>query len=132
MKKCPKCKVEKDESCFSKNKSTADGLSWNCRVCRALAYKAYSISHAGRVAHSRAVRQYQASEKGRAAYRASTAAYCGSEKGKAKRREYYRSPAGRATLKRYRDRVRLRRLAVAVPAVPPAPAQAGFPGTPLP
>lgn len=37
MKKCSKCKVEKDLSEFSKNKSTNDGFHYSCKSC----YKEY-------------------------------------------------------------------------------------------
>ena len=33
MKKCSKCEIEKDESEFSKRKSSIDGLYWNCKKC---------------------------------------------------------------------------------------------------
>ena len=35
MKICTKCKVEKDESLFSKNRSRCDGLSSICKDCHA-------------------------------------------------------------------------------------------------
>jgi hypothetical protein len=34
MKICSKCKIEKDLSCFSKNKWQRDGLSHYCKVCK--------------------------------------------------------------------------------------------------
>jgi len=34
MKKCCKCKIEKDISNFSKNKSTKDGFSYECKSCK--------------------------------------------------------------------------------------------------
>ena len=34
MKVCSKCKIEKDESEFNKNKSTKSGLSRYCKECR--------------------------------------------------------------------------------------------------
>lgn len=33
MKKCTACGIEKDESCFSKDKYTNDGLSYRCKEC---------------------------------------------------------------------------------------------------
>ena len=33
MKTCPKCKKEKDESCFHKNKIKKDGLTVYCKEC---------------------------------------------------------------------------------------------------
>lgn len=35
MKHCNKCKIEKDESNFSKNLSRKDGLQNRCKECRA-------------------------------------------------------------------------------------------------
>lgn len=34
MKKCSKCKLEKDETEFNKNKSKKDGLSTECKLCK--------------------------------------------------------------------------------------------------
>jgi 5-methylcytosine-specific restriction endonuclease McrA len=34
MKKCSKCKIEKDENEFNKNKSKKDGLSTECKLCK--------------------------------------------------------------------------------------------------
>ena len=39
MKTCPKCKIEKDESEFSKDKYREDGLVSQCKACRAEHYK---------------------------------------------------------------------------------------------
>jgi hypothetical protein len=36
MKKCTKCGIEKDESCFGKNKSRKSGLQEQCKDCRKL------------------------------------------------------------------------------------------------
>jgi len=38
-KVCPKCKIEKDISMFSKNKCTKDGYQWCCRDCRSIKTK---------------------------------------------------------------------------------------------
>lgn len=37
MKTCTKCKVEKDLSCFRKNKCNKDGLQFQCKECHSLA-----------------------------------------------------------------------------------------------
>ncbi|MDD4242748.1 MAG: hypothetical protein PHG08_00410 [Bacilli bacterium] len=45
MKKCSKCGVEKDESEFSKNKNTMDGLQIHCKECVSIYKKDYYISN---------------------------------------------------------------------------------------
>ena len=38
MKVCSKCKIEKDESLFSKRKANSDGLCSSCKECDSLYY----------------------------------------------------------------------------------------------
>ncbi|MDD3443180.1 MAG: HNH endonuclease [Sulfurimonas denitrificans] len=38
-KVCRKCKVEQDFSCFSRDKSTKDGLKYECKGCKKLYYQ---------------------------------------------------------------------------------------------
>lgn len=45
MKKCHKCKEELPEECFSKNKSKADGLGTECKVCRKKYMDTYYIQN---------------------------------------------------------------------------------------
>lgn len=42
MKKCSKCKIEKDFSSFGKRKASKDGLSYICKDCKSLLDKEYS------------------------------------------------------------------------------------------
>lgn len=39
MKKCTKCKLDKDESCYVKDKHTASGLTARCKECRGKDFK---------------------------------------------------------------------------------------------
>lgn len=41
MKICTKCKLEKDESCFSKRSEVRSGLQSHCKECRAIPAKTY-------------------------------------------------------------------------------------------
>lgn len=41
MKICTKCKIEKDESCFSKRSEIRSGLQSHCKECRAIPAKIY-------------------------------------------------------------------------------------------
>lgn len=41
MKTCSKCKEEKDESCFFKNKGNKDGLKNTCKLCSSLYNQVY-------------------------------------------------------------------------------------------
>ena len=42
MKKCSKCKVGKENNCFSKRKSSKDGLNGTCKNCCSLVFKNWS------------------------------------------------------------------------------------------
>jgi len=44
MKKCGRCHEVKADEFFSNNKSTKDGLAWDCKVCKAK-HKKSSYSH---------------------------------------------------------------------------------------
>ena len=46
MKYCPRCKTEKDESSFHKNKKRSDGLASYCAAC-SIAYKAEWLAKVG-------------------------------------------------------------------------------------
>jgi hypothetical protein len=69
MKKmCSKCKVEKEETCFFRNKSTSDGRSYWCQVC----FRAYTQSEVARAkakvyrqsaTYLKKAREYRKSEK---------------------------------------------------------------------
>lgn len=45
MKSCSKCKVEKDDSCFAKDKQTKDGLTRSCKECRNANTRRWNASH---------------------------------------------------------------------------------------
>jgi hypothetical protein len=45
MKRCARCKLEKDESGFNKCKQKKDGLSVYCRICKSLEAKKYNIEN---------------------------------------------------------------------------------------
>lgn len=34
MKRCSKCKIEKDFYCFNRDKNNKDGLKYECKLCR--------------------------------------------------------------------------------------------------
>jgi hypothetical protein len=44
-KTCPRCNVEKPVSEFHRNKSRADGLSFECSVCKKQLNKKYRLAH---------------------------------------------------------------------------------------
>jgi hypothetical protein len=54
MKTCTRCKVEKDESLFSKNRKTKDALQHHCKACK-LEYQRNNPNRAGVTAKYRAV-----------------------------------------------------------------------------
>lgn len=48
MKCCSRCKIEKDYTEFSKNKSTTDGLNYQCKIC----FKEYYSKHKDKIIKS--------------------------------------------------------------------------------
>lgn len=100
---CPKCETEKATECFSKDRSTKDGLSCWCRLCRADSQRRRLQTEAGRATHRAAAKRHRNTEHGRAKYlayiktekakesvRKSTRRYRQTERGKAKARENHR------------------------------------------
>ena len=45
MKICGKCELLQHSTEFVKNKNNRDGLSWNCKTCRAIYDKKYSVEN---------------------------------------------------------------------------------------
>lgn len=45
LKKCTKCKIEKEQTEFYKNKNTKDGLDCNCKECRSKINANYYMNH---------------------------------------------------------------------------------------
>jgi len=92
LKTCSRCKLTRPVSEFTKNRSKKDGLSCECRSCKAESQARYLNSDKGRKAVQRAVKKYQATGGGKEAFNKATAKYCASEHGKRKRSEYYSLP----------------------------------------
>ena len=46
MKKCSKCKIEKDINCFNKQNGTKDGLRPSCKLCIKIISQKYYKSNA--------------------------------------------------------------------------------------
>ena len=76
MKACSKCKTEKDQSEFSKNRSKKDGLQDSCKTCKVEQYqdnrteilekqRGYQQTPAGKAAHSRANKKYNQTPAGK-------------------------------------------------------------------
>ena len=65
MKICSKCKVEKSDEEFYKNKKSKDGLRSVCVECK----EEYRLSEKGKEVHRRACSKYQKTEKGKKATR---------------------------------------------------------------
>ena len=63
MKQCSKCKSEKDESEFHKNKSKKDGLDHRCKQCQAAYYAAYYAEHREEIAASGAAYRIEHKEE---------------------------------------------------------------------
>jgi hypothetical protein len=57
MKRCSKCKIEKDETCFHREKSSKDGLRYNCKTCDWNRKKIQQQTPAGRKKHAEAQRK---------------------------------------------------------------------------
>ena len=69
MKYCPKCKVEKGLSEFSKSRSRRDGLQRVCKECCRKYQKEYKQTEAGKETRRKALRKYQQTERGKEAFR---------------------------------------------------------------
>lgn len=82
MKVCSKCKIEKDESEFYKDRVNKDGLQYRCKTCR----KEYSKSEKWKIYKSEYNKKYPKSEKRK-------------EKLLEHRRKYYKSEKGRNNAK---------------------------------
>lgn len=76
MKKCCKCKSERPLDRFAKNKSTKDGLAFECKICT----KAFQDAH--RAANGDAIRAADNARFGTAARQATITKYRNSEKGR--------------------------------------------------
>ena len=61
MKTCSRCKVEKELSCFSKNRSHRDGLKLWCKDC----CREYRQSKKGKEADHRASHKYRQTDAGK-------------------------------------------------------------------
>jgi len=66
MKTCPRCKVCKPASEFSKCSKRYDGLQGECKVCCSVRRKAFGATEEGKTYFREAQREYNATTKGRA------------------------------------------------------------------
>ncbi len=69
MKFCLKCKQDKDQSEFSKNRSCKDGLQDWCKSCCSEEHKAYLKTEDGKEAQKKGNKRYLQTEAGKAANR---------------------------------------------------------------
>jgi hypothetical protein len=89
MKTCSKCKVEKDEAEFSKNKSKKDGLDYRCKACwreyrQTDAYKALQKKYQQTDSYKEYQRAYQQTD----AFKKNLKAYQQTDAYKKHNREY--------------------------------------------
>ena len=80
MKKCSKCKIEKNIELFSRNRSTSDGFHSQCKDCMKKYYqsekgKATRSKHMNTDRYKASMVRYAQSEKGKAAFAKSSAKY---------------------------------------------------------
>lgn len=74
-KRCPKCKLPKLLSEFSKHRSTKDGLECWCKSCRKAYEQAYQQTEKGKAVNHKANAKYRQTSKGKAAQRKRTAKF---------------------------------------------------------
>lgn len=94
MKRCSKCKLEKEPGEFYKSAAQKDGLSGYCKVCQkayAARYEQLPKTRAARLSYGRLPRVKAAAKR-----------YRESPKGKALRARYEQTPEFKATAHRYR------------------------------
>ncbi len=84
-KVCNKCKAEKPETAFSKNRTMKDGLQCQCKMC----CKLYQRSEEDKVADRRKQAQYRKTKNGKAARKRAKARYGQTERGKAARKRSF-------------------------------------------
>ncbi len=81
-KVCNKCKAEKPETAFSKNRTMKDGLQCQCKMCCKLYQAIYRQTPEGKKTHRKSCRQYDQTPNGREARRKGLKKYHRSAKGK--------------------------------------------------
>ena len=89
MKRCSKCKIEKNQSDFGKDCTRKDGLKSQCKTCVAKYNQGYRATHKEEIA------EQHRSPAGKAVNRKSGKKYY--QKNRTEILEKQRSPAGRAT-----------------------------------
>ena len=104
MKTCTKCKVEKDESEFSKQTSRKDGLDYRCKSClreyrQTDAYKAHEKAYHQTDAFKASIKAYQQTD----AFKASQKAYKQTDAVKASKKAYRQTDDFKASLKAYQQ-----------------------------
>jgi len=80
MKKCSTCKEPKELSEFTKNRSTKDGLSYQCKPCRAESKKKWQDKNKDSINEYR--REYSKTEDGKRKIKVSRDKWLSSDKGK--------------------------------------------------
>ena len=96
MKKCTKCKVEKNFNEFTQNKNYKDGFNYWCKEC----YRAYNQTPKMRV--------YQKSREQLSKVKAVRKAYRHTQAFKENQKRYLQTPAGKAKRKTYEQSLKFK------------------------
>lgn len=75
MKSCYKCGKEKNEDCFSVDRSTKDRLQNCCKECQSLRDSKYRKTNKGKEVNQKGIKKYRKTRKGKEAHSVGGARY---------------------------------------------------------